>query len=470
MRRGLLVTLGALLALALAACESETADPAPAPADGPIDPTEEVAVPTWYGAAGPIIEARCGNCHTAEGIGPFALTNYAEVTEVAQLVAYAVSSGTMPPMPPDTDNCRPLSDHRIMPESEREQLLAWIDGGMPEGDPSEAPTEPLPLFADPDPLGPPDYTHDFGFDYTSPTDELVNGGTTSGSTTGNYYDDYRCLIVDPGWTEWRHLRAIGVQPDNASIVHHVIAYLQLPEHKDTVDALVAADSEGPGYECFGGPGFEGAIQIAGFAPGAPNLPFVGDRTVTLPPGSRFIVQMHYNFAAGTGADRTKLLFWETDDPTPDPPKRITLANLWFKIPAGDEHFTTTAKSVIIGADEVPAHALQQTPGLAWGISAHMHNLGKSISIELVRKDGTRECLLDIPKWDFDWQGAYMFREPLELHEGDRLNMTCTWDNSADNQAVIDGVQVEPRDVEWGESSFDEMCLGSVLMTDFPSTE
>ena len=50
------------------------------------------------------------------------------------------------------------------------------------------------------------------------------------------------------------------------MVHHITVYLQLPELKDAVDELDAADS-GPGYDCPSGPGFTNNMFIAGYAPG-----------------------------------------------------------------------------------------------------------------------------------------------------------------------------------------------------------
>jgi hypothetical protein len=51
---------------------------------------------------------------------------------------------------------------------------------------------------------------------------------------------------------------------------------------------------------------------------------------------------------------------------------------------------------------------------------------------------------------------------VTFQQTDRLRITCTYDNSQENQPSINGVQQTPRRVQWGESSFDEMCM--VYMT------
>ena len=42
-------------------------------------------------------------------------------------------------------------------------------------------------------------------------------------------------------------------------------------------------------------------------------------------------------------------------------------------------------------------------------------------------------------------------------------MTCVYDNSAENQPVVDGEKQDPKDVQWGDGSFDEMCLNYLLV-------
>jgi hypothetical protein len=44
-------------------------------------------------------------------------------------------------------------------------------------------------------------------------------------------------------------------------------------------------------------------------------------------------------------------------------------------------------------------------------------------------------------------------------------MQCVWDNSPANQPYVNGEQVQPRTVGWGEGTVDEMCLGGFTLTD-----
>ena len=88
-----------------------------------------------------------------------------------------------------------------------------------------------------------------------------------------------------------------------------------------------------------------------------------------------------------------------------------------------------------------------------------------MSVEIVRAgdDGEpgNDCVLDIPKWDFAWQELFVLAEPVTIQPGDRVRLNCDFDNSMANQPVVNGEQLTPRDVEWGEGTLDEMCYASL---------
>ena len=81
-----------------------------------------------------------------------------------------------------------------------------------------------------------------------------------------------------------------------------------------------------------------------------------------------------------------------------------------------------------------------------------------------RQGGEEECLLDIPRWNFGWQRSFGLKQPVTLYSGDRLGLECTWDNSPDNQLIVGGEKLPPRDVNWGDGTQDEMCLGIFYIT------
>ena len=88
----------------------------------------------------------------------------------------------------------------------------------------------------------------------------------------------------------------------------------------------------------------------------------------------------------------------------------------------------------------------------------MHMLGKEQYAEIQRSDGSKECALHIKDWDFAWQQAYQPVGGMELAPGESVEVTCTYDNSAENQPIVEGEQLSPSHVEWGDGSLDEMCI------------
>jgi hypothetical protein len=87
------------------------------------------------------------------------------------------------------------------------------------------------------------------------------------------------------------------------------------------------------------------------------------------------------------------------------------------------------------------------------IGPHAHYRGKSFKSELEYPDGRREVLLWIPKYDFNWQHLYQFKEPRFVPAGSRLISTWWFDNSAGNPFNPDPT----IDVTWGEETFNEMA-------------
>ena len=104
----------------------------------------------------------------------------------------------------------------------------------------------------------------------------------------------------------------------------------------------------------------------------------------------------------------------------------------------------------------PSAGNEGKPGLLWSAFPHMHQLGTSIHVDLIRANGDKSCVIDVPKWDFHWQGAYQFTQPIKVAAGDKLMTTCVWDNSVAHQPLVDGVPQQPRDVKFGEGSTDEL--------------
>ena len=400
---------------------------------------------SYHGVIRGLLEAQCTSCHAEGGGAPFPLVHNAEEWQGgtpwwAASVVNSVSEGTMPPWLPEQD-CRPIMHERMLSADEIAAFEAWQSQGFPVGDEADyTPPEGSNQVA----LGEADIRLDAGTDY------VANPASP---------DDYRCFVVGEAFAEDTYITAVDVNADQTSIVHHVLIYAIPPEQVDALEAKEASEPE-LGYTCFGGTGISGAETVYAWAPG--SVPFVMPEgsAMLMRAGSRIVMQMHYNLAyLGSDAvvppDRSEALLWTMPaDETPNALVRILpYAHLGIDIEAGSPN------EVEEKTFDIPFTAT------AIGVLPHMHVLGKTIRAEHVSGEGERTCMVDINAWDFNWQQIYLYDADQEvaLKGGDALHLSCSYDNSPENQPVINGQQMEPRNVEWGDGTFDEMCLTYVVV-------
>ena len=62
-------------------------------------------------------------------------------------------------------------------------------------------------------------------------------------------------------------------------------------------------------------------------------------------------------------------------------------------------------------------------------------------------DANWQTLLSVPRWNFDWQNYYVFKEPVFAPKGSKVRLTATWDNNSDKL------------IRWGLSNEFEMMMG-----------
>jgi hypothetical protein len=422
---------------------------------GPSDGATTTAQPTYWRDVAPLLEANCRQCHSANGIAPMPLTTYDEVRPFARLIAAETAAHRMPPWPPQTEGCRELQNPRVLTPAQIEMLAAWARDGAPEGNRADYVAPQLPPTVRPLPDTPGDIVAQPAEEYT-PNPSLT--------------DDYHCFVMDPGLTETRDVVGVRVTPGNPRIVHHVILFEVRQESLAELQRLDDAEP-GPGYTCFGGvninpvyrapmPGSPDLADfnlqfVVGWAPGGVGGYLPPNTGIRLKPGSRLVMQVHYNQNNETRGmrDRTRVDLYLSPTLVGQAIWTPFLQNT-FTVPAGagptDPAATVTTSSP------------SRYPLRIFGLAPHMHIRGHSIRVDVRHADGSQECLVNIPRWNFHWQQSYFFRTPFRpnstMSNRDTFLLTCTYDNTAANQPIVDGVRQPPRDLHWGEGTNDEMCL------------
>lgn len=379
--------------------------------------------PTWHGTISRLLDTHCVDCHRDGGVGPFPLDDEAEARANAGMIARQVERGLMPPWfaaPDPHGGESPWMNDRSLAAEERDAIVAWARGRRLSGDPGQGPRadardRPRPGSIAAWSIGEPDLVLEIPEEIEIPADG---------------YLDYVNVTVDTGFREDRWIEAWEVVPTALDAVHHVLVFV-----RDPASGQVDRD------------GF-----LAAYVPGHRAMDYTdpavsGGRTMAkrLPAGARLYLQLHYTPNGRATTDRTRIGLRFADAPPETEVMVTSLANRRFRIPPGAEAHPVSARLRV--PDDV--RILSFLP--------HMHVRGRSYRYELVAPDGTREVLLDVPDYDFNWQLNYVHAEPRLVPAGSTLEGHATFDNSAGNPANPD-----PSDeVRWGDQTFEEMMLGYV---------
>lgn len=353
-----------------------------------------------------ILQDRCVSCHRVGEVAPFAMTSYDEVVGWAEMIREVVDQERMPPWFADPRHGHFSNDARLS-ETEKRQLCAWVENGCPQGDPSDLPAPRK--FADGWRMGEPDQVLLMSDEpYTVAAEGLI---------------PYQYFTVDPGWKTDRWIAATETRPGNRQVVHHIRVDVQ---PKNVTDA------------------FPRGAGIGGYVPGNEPYTWPAGCAIHVPAGAKLVFQIHYTPNGTEQQDRSQIGIRFADPRTVKKIVRGTDVNeTRLKIPAGEPDY------------KVEAQHLFDKDTLLLSLTPHMHARGKSFKFEAEFADGTREVLLDVPHYDFNWQLRYVFAEPRLMPRGARLHCTAHFDNSADNLANPDPTKV----VTYGDQTWDEMMVG-----------
>jgi len=447
--------------LVLFACSSASDAPS-------TNTTTTTASITFHEHVESIVQEKCQSCHHEGGIAPFSLVKYADAKRLAPLLVDRVKARTMPPWGAfETAECKPRfkwSHDLRLTDAEIETIAKWSEQGAVEGDPSKAPPPKT-----------------FGANgLPTPSDELATAKYTVKPSTS---DELRCFVVDPKLTEDTYIEGTNVIAGDASVVHHVIVYA------DPKRASLAKAGDTGSYPCFGGPGITPTSMVLAWAPGVPPAEYPNGVALGLQKDSLLVVQIHYHPGADPRDDSTKIQLrrakakpaWNATislignfraAPQLLPGPNDPASGPTFLIPAGVKNHTESMEVTIptsLGGKPLSEMKLAS-------VGSHMHWLGKDLKVDIERgseRPGQpkSECLLQTPKYDFNWQRGYAYDTSIEtlptVAPGDKLKIKCTYDNSTDNPYVVQALEEKkmsaPVDVTLGEETLDEMCLGAFVL-------
>lgn len=376
---------------------------------------------TYSQHVAPILFQNCAGCHRPGEAAPFELLSYKDAKRRAKQIVHVTREGIMPPWLPEPA-CEEILDERGLSKRDQEILARWFEQGAQEGDPERTPE--LPRWTEGWQIGEPDLVIELPEPYTLQSDGI---------------DVFHTYVLPIPIEETKYVRVVEVRPSNRKVVHHAMMLLNSGPTIRQLDA----DFAGPGF-----PGIEvGEAEwpeghMPGWLPG--RRPFTGrdDIAWRLEPGSDAVLQLHMVPSGKSELVAPKIGFYWAEQAPSREAMLLTLRRGDLDIPAGEANYAVQDDFVLPVDVEILA------------VQPHAHYLGTRMQGIAQLPDGTQLTLLDIQRWDFNWQDRYEFARPVLLPKGTTLSMHYVFDNSAENER---NPSHPPKRVVHGWNTKDEMA-------------
>jgi hypothetical protein len=415
---------------------------------------------TFYKDVVPILQKNCQTCHRPGQIAPMSLLTYKEARPWAKAMKAAVVGRKMPPWFADPKYGHFNNDRSLKP-AEIETIVGWVDHGAAEGDAKDAP--------------PPVQWPDEGWQIKPAV--VVDLPAYKVPATG--VKEWEQLAIPAPFKEDTWVTSVEISPGQPAVVHHycfnfekhkpttvynVYEWMEVPRDEDgvaknhnrgadTKEGIVLRRAVGSTVETRqpGRQTIRGGNQFCYL----PGLPYEDYRPVNagvfVPAGSDIVVSMHYTANGVDLIDKTRIGFTTTKIP---PAKRF--------IPQDGEdgaNAPIVRKQAIQDLAIPPYESNYVGPPaditflkdveLVW-FRPHAHMRAISAQYKLFYPDGREEIVLNVPRYDFNWQLTY--RTSLKIPKGSRMHVEFRYDNSANNRFNPD----PSKWVYYGDQSWEEM--------------
>lgn len=451
------------------------------------------AGPTFNKDVASVVFAKCAGCHRAGQMAPMPLLTYEDVRPWAQAIKKKVLSREMPPWRADPRFGRFRND-RSLSQDEINTLVAWVDSGAHEG------SEPLPAaprFVEgwSHPSGrPPDVVMEMPIEFGVPAEGLLPPFAV--------YSE-----LPPEMASGDHfVEAVQLLPSNPLVVHHSTFSMRalpmgvrlgsgpvwpggpilshVPLLVDRSPAGLSARRAASAAEVFSTVGashfvffFPGNNGFAQFVPGAGKRIRHEDYVEW---------SVHYTPSGRPETDRERVGLWL---------QRVPPTHEVLTMRIGDFHIVNGQEIILPpGVRTSPGHAaivnivgrcagvpcaedrsmIPTIPPLAenWKITGitpfqddvtlylanpHGHLRLTDMTYVVTYPDGREDTILSVSRFDFNWQRAYEWAQPLRIPAGSTIKAIGHYDNSPENRLN----PAPNREVFWGEQTSDEMFNGYV---------
>jgi len=384
---------------------------------------QDAAPPTFSKDVLPILQKSCQSCHRPGQIGPFSMLSYESTRPWARSIKSRVVSRQMPPWFADPHSGAFAND-RSLNQADVDTVAKWVDAGAPQGDQRDAPP-PVEWPADGWQIKPDLVVR--GPEFRVPARPAKN------------VIEWANITVPSGFTEDTWITSLEIKPSDLTVTHHLC--ISFAPHRPNVRYYEwtwqesPRDEEGVATDRGATSGGAGAIRRApgattggGFACYVPGVQADDYRPLhaakLIPANADISFQVHYTPSGKEVVDRPLIGFTVADKA---PEKQwisyvMSGAGPTFAIPPNEANYASPPAEAEFTAD---AWLVQMMP--------HMHLRGKDMTYRLTYPDGRSEVVLNVPKYDFNWQIVYQPAKPIFMPKGTRLRVDARYDNSAGNK-------------------------------------
>jgi mono/diheme cytochrome c family protein len=460
----------------------------------PAQAAEEA--PTFNGEVGQILLDNCASCHRPNQVAPMSLLSYRDARPWARAIKSKVVSREMPPWFADP-RFGTFSNDISLSDDEIGTIVAWVDGGAPQGDgPAPAPPDfSAAGWSHPDGLDP-DYVIEFPIAWRIDAE----------GETPNFN-----LFTPLPFDDVMRVSATEVRPGNYAVTHHITTGLvDLPpgtklgrgpawpggplvdyvpvEDPDAAPVEDEAEEDEAEVEERSAEELEERRRArGGFGPYIPGVGarVVRDGQIREVRGDLFdyiIWNLHYQATGKPETSRPSIGAWLATEERSQRVRSLSLnettsenEQLVAPPPLTPEERRARAASRQVGQGLNPLLAPIPPNDGNWTVTGiggfqndaviqsmfvHAHVRGKDFTWVLTYPDGREEILLRVPNYDFDWQFEYELAEPIRVPAGTTVKSIARYDNSRNNRRN----PAPHKEVYWSEQSWDDMYLTNVNYT------
>lgn len=367
----------------------------------------------------PIFQKRCEECHRTGGMAPMALVTYEQVRPWARSIKEKIVSREMPPFHAAGVVGRYEHDPRLT-NDEITTITKWVDSGSAKGNLKDLPAPKI-----------------WKSEWVNGAPDLIVKVQKPYAVKASKKDQYVFFVFDYVFPENTWVRSIDTRPGNLKAVHHANTHIVPPTLQVPAEGYIAGNFD---------PGARGTYMISGWAPGVQPVMLPENTGVMIPKGMKLGIQIHYAPSEQDAIDQTSIGFYFSDGTIKKNLKVLFGDRRDVQIPPGDSAYSLTSTKTF-ASDAVIRF-----------FHVHMHLRGKSYLMRFTYPDGRVEDVLEVPRYDFNWQRTYLLNEPMRVPKGTKVDFIGTYDNSAKNKFNPDPTQT----VRWGEKTTDEMMQGRIF--------